>query len=161
MDGRWRSVATGVAAGLIGSTGQAALGKTLEKLILPHHEDADIAPRMMKAIGKRIGKKPSPTEKWAAGTLFHYAYGAGWGAGYALVRERLMMLDPLFGGSVMGGIIYGITFPRWGLATLTGTERPPHRRTARMEAVALSVAVGFGLIAACSYEALRSHPVNE
>jgi hypothetical protein len=116
---------------------------------------------MMKAIGKRIGKKPSPAEKWVAGTVFHYAYGVGWGMAYALVRERVMMLDPLFGGGVMGGIIYGITFPRWGLATLTQTERPPHRRTARMEAVAVSVAVGFGLIAAYSYEALRSHAPNE
>jgi hypothetical protein len=30
-----------------------------------------------------------------------------------------------------------------------------------MEAVAVSVAVGFGLIAAYSYEALRSHAPNE
>ena len=58
----------------------------------------------------------------------------------------------------MGGIIYGITFPEWGLATKTETERPPRRRTARMELVAVAVAVGFGLVTARAYEALRPQP---
>lgn len=154
MEIPWRTIADGAVAGCVASTGQAAIGKGLEKLVLPPHEDADIAPRMMKALGKRFGKKPSPPQKWLLGTLFHYAYGAGWGAAYALVRERTEV-DPLVGGGTMGALIYGITFPRWGVATLTGTERPPRRRTARMEFVAASVAIGFGVMAAQVYESIR------
>ena len=88
MDTQWRTMATGVLAGCIASTGQAAVGKSLEKLILPRREDADIAPRAVKAIGRRLGRTPSPTEKWVAGTVFHYAYGAGWGVAYAYESLR-------------------------------------------------------------------------
>jgi hypothetical protein len=88
MDTQWWTIATGALAGCIASTGQAAVGKSLEKLILPRHEDADIAPRMAKAIGRRFGRTPSPAEKWVAGTLFHYAYGAGWGVAYAYESLR-------------------------------------------------------------------------
>lgn len=157
MEIPWRSLAAGAAAGCIGSTVQAGIGKTLEKLILPPHEDADIAPRMVKSLARQAGVELTPAEKWVAGTIFHYGYGAGWGTAYSLVRERVAV-SPAVGGGVMGGIIYGITFPRWGLATQTETERPPRRRSAAMELVAVAVAVGFGLVTARAYEGLRPKP---
>lgn len=149
-----QTVLRGALAGCVASTIQAAIGKTEEKLLLPPHEDADIAPRLVKALARQAGTDVSPAQKWVLGTLFHYAYGAGWGAAYALGRE-LSGTTPARGGGLMGGLIYGLTFPPGGLGEKTRAERPRERRTRRMELVALSVSAGFGLAAALCYEAVR------
>ena len=149
-----RTMLVGAAAGMVGSVVQAAIGKTEEIAFLPDGEDSNIAPRLMDRLGRRVGYDPSPAAEWALGTMFHVGYGAAWGALYALARER-HPIDPWVGGAVMGAVIYGITFPRWGGAVKTRTERPPRRRSWAMEVVAASVTLGFGLPTALTYERLR------
>lgn len=56
------------------------------------------------------------------------------------------------------GVIYGITFPRYGGAVRLGAERPPPVRSGRMEFVLGSVTLSFGLTTAYAYEALRKAP---
>lgn len=149
-----RAVLAGAAAGVVGSVVQAAIGKCEEIAFLPEREDSNLAPRLVDRIAGRAGYDPPAAVEWALGTVFHLGYGATWGGLYALARER-HPVDPWAGGAAMAGIIYGITFPRWGGAVQTGTERPPRRRSWGMEAVAASVTLGFGLSTALTYERLR------
>lgn len=147
-------LARGVAAGVAASVVQAAIGKTEEIAFLPPWEDANFAPRLVSRLAGRMGVDSSATENWAIGTLFHLGYAAWWGGLYAISRERIP-LRPVPGGLLLGGLIYGITFPSWGGAVQTGTERPPEQRTWRMDVVTVSVAFGFGFCTSLLYERLR------
>lgn len=145
----------GAGAGFVAALPQAALGELEERLFLPPGEDADIAPRTVhRMVLLSTGHRLSSPVKWVLGTAYHFGYGALWGIAYAHARERFR-LGPLAGGALLGGVIYLITYPRWGLGVLIGAERPPGVRSRRMTLVAWSVALGFGLVTAALYERLR------
>ena len=145
-------VLRGAAAGLGASVIQVVIGKGEEKLLpLPDHEDANIAPRLINRVAEQAEIKLSSRHHWVLGTLFHFGYGAFWGAGYALaVRDR--EVSPLVGGTLLGGLIYALAFPRWGAAVVTKTERPPEKRTAKMNIVAWSVALSYGVATGLLYQ---------
>lgn len=143
----------GAVAGAAASVPQAVVGKVEELILLPPSEDSNIAPRLIDRLGRMIGEHPSPTQKWLLGSLYHVGYGAGWGAMYGLAADRFRP-PPMAGGALLGALIYGITFPRWGAAVLTGTERPPESRSSRMTVVAWSVALTFGVATGVLYDVL-------
>jgi hypothetical protein len=148
------TLARGVAAGLAGTLVQTAVGKAEDLAFLPPSENSDISPRLVHRLGRDVGVDLSAPAKWTLGTAFHLGYGATWGAGYAAVRERYPV-HPLVGGALLAGIIYGITFPNYGTAVQTQTERPVGVRTRRMEVVLASICLSFGLTTALAYERLR------
>lgn len=147
-------IVAGAAAGLIAGTIQAVIGKSEEIAILPQHEDSNFAPRLVDRLATMIGEDPSKTTEWVLGTLFHFGYAATWGALYSLVQERYPT-NPWVGGAALGGLIYLITFPSWGGAVQTGTERDTDQRSWALEVVAASVAMGFGLSTSLVYERMR------
>lgn len=148
------TMARGAAAGSFASLVQAAVGATESAVLLPEHEDANIAPRLMDRLARQVGKDLPLEAEWLLGTIFHFGYGATWGILYSLLEDELE-INPAAGGAVLGTLIYGITFPRWGGAVQTDVERPPERRTDRMTFVAASVALTFGLTTAYATRALR------
>lgn len=151
---RPRALAAGALCGMAAAAVQAAVGKSYERLLLPPGEDSDLAPRLVHRASEEAGHDASRAEAWTAGTLFHFGYGAFWGAAYAAVRER-WRVPPVAGGAALGGWIYAITFPRWGGAVQTGTVRPPGRRSSRMTGFGVAAALSFGLTTALAYEAVR------
>ena len=148
------TILRGSAAGLFGSLVQVAVGASESALILPEHEDANIAPRLMDRLSRDLGKEMPIEAEWLLGTLFHFGYGATWGILYSLADEHLD-LHPAAGGTALGGLIYAITFPDWGGAVQTQVERPPEVRTSRMTFVAASVAFTFGLATAYASHAMK------
>src|SRR5690606_20297724 len=147
------AIVHGAIAGAAASVPQVMVGKLEDFLLLPASEDSHIAPRLVDRLADRLGRNPSREQEWVMGSIFHVVYGAGWGAAYALATRR-RRVHPLIGGAMLGTLIYGITFPRWGGAVLTGTERPPERRTSRMTLVAWSVALSFGVVTGFLYDRL-------
>jgi hypothetical protein len=143
---------TGALAGLVAATAQVAVGKAEEVLLLPPGEDSNIAPRFVERLAEHAGESLPDSWRWMLGTLFHYGYGASWGALYALLdgwlAARHRPPPPLLGGSLLGAVLYALAFGPLGMAVQTGTERPPERRPAAKTAVAWSVALTFGLVAA-------------
>ena len=141
----------GMAAGVGASIIQVVVGKAEEKLLpLPRHEDANLAPRLIGRLARQAGTDAPTGSRWVLGTLFHLGYGAFWGAGYALV-VRDKPVPPVVGGTLLGGLIYALAFPRWGAAVLTKAERPPEKRSAKMNIVAWSVALTYGVATGLMY----------
>lgn len=150
-----RSVlARGALAGVVGAAVQALVGKLEERAFLPRDGDADLAPRLAERLAERVGYDTSEAEKWVLGAGFHYGYGAAWGMAYAAADRRLP-LHPVIGGSVLGGIIYAITFPRWGGAVQLDVVDPPGQREAAMTAFGWSAAMAFGLTTSLAHAAMR------
>lgn len=150
---RGDGIAAGAAAGLAASVVQVVVGKAEDWLFLPHGETADIAPRLVDRLSQRLHIRAPGPAKWALGTAFHLGYGALWGGLYGAAQRRLR-LPPLLAGAALGLLIYGITFPRWGAAVRFGVERPPAARSRRMTAVAVSVAMTYGLAVGAFYRRL-------
>lgn len=140
----------GVESALVASVPQVLLTKLEEKLFLPEHEDADVGPRFMEELAEKAERELPEDLKWLGASAFHFGYATFWGTLYALLHER-KPVHPLLGGLLLGGFIYGITFPRWGGAVVTGSERPPARRSLRMEVVLATAALSFGLGTAFLY----------
>jgi hypothetical protein len=154
MNSTFAPLLRGAVAGLGASLVQAAVGATESALLLPDHEDANIAPRLMDRLARDVGEEMPLEAEWLLGTLFHFGYGAAWGMLYAMADEHLDM-HPALGGTALGAVIYAITFPEWGVAVQTQVEKPPHQRTDRMTFVAASVALTFGLATAYASNALK------
>lgn len=151
MDQRTKeALQRGALAGLAGGVPQVLLTKIEEKLFLDGGEDADLGPRLIQRMAERMGKPLPEDVKWLAATAFHFAYAAAWGTLYAAASRR-RPLHPLVGGLALGGLIYAITFPRWGGAVRTRTEPPPGARSARKEVVLATATFAFGLGTALAY----------
>jgi hypothetical protein len=97
-----------------------------------------------------VGTRLQEDEKWLAASAFHFGYAAFWGALYATLYER-RPVHPALGGALLSGVIYGITFPRWGGAVLTRAERKPRDRSRRMGVVLATAATTFGMCTALLY----------
>lgn len=134
----------GVEAAILASVPQVLLPKLEERLFLSEQESADLGPRIIERLARRF-ENPLPEDiKWLGASVFHFGYAALWGALYAVAYER-RPVPPWLGGLGLGGLIYLITFPRWGAAVVTGIEKPPRERTWRMEAVLLTAPLVFGI----------------
>lgn len=140
----------GIEAGVVAGIPQVLLAKVEERLFLPPKEDANLGPRFVQRVSEAAGHRLNEDEKWIAASAFHFGYAAFWGAAYALAHER-RPVHPALGGALLSTVIYLITFPRWGGAVLTNTERPPERRSHRMGAVLLTAATTFGMCTALLY----------
>jgi hypothetical protein len=154
MSGTLAIMIRGAVAGMAASVVQAGVGASESIAFLPDGENANLAPRLMARVAGRLGGDLDGVERWTLGTLYHLGYGAGWGVLYAAARERTGV-PPLLGGALLGGLIYTITFPRWGGGVQLDAERPPGVRSRRMEVVLASVTLSFGLTSAFVYEGLR------
>lgn len=140
----------GIEAALAASVPQVLVAKAEEKLFLPAHETADIGPRFIEELAHRLEQELPEDSKWLAASAFHFGYATFWGSLYALLYER-RPVRPFLGGLALGGFIWLITFPPWGGAVLSGSERPPGQRSLRMEIVMGSAAFTFGLGTALLY----------
>jgi hypothetical protein len=147
-----RRVAAGVASGLFAGVPQVLAAQFVGGLV-GKRKQADVGPRFVQRLGKKLGKSPSRSERWSLAALFHFGYAAGWGAAYATVCEATgaRRLPPLLTGGMLGALIYAIAFSRLGGGTLTGAERHPDRRSDRDWAVQLTSAFSFALILAYTY----------
>lgn len=140
----------GVEVGLVASVPQV-LGTHLEERLLDLPQgSANIGPRFIRQLGKMARKRLSEEIRWLGAAGFHFGYAAWWGAVYALAYEK-RPVHPAVGGLLLSGLIYGFTFPNWGMATRTRTERAPKRRSWRRELFLLAPPLIFGLGTALLY----------
>lgn len=144
------SLRRGVEAAVVAGVPQVLLSKLEERLFLRRHGEADLGPHLIEALASKL-KRPLPEDtKWLAAAVFHFGYSAFWGAAYALAYER-KPINPWLGGLALAGLIHVITFPRWGVAVLTGTEPSPKDRPWAKEAVLVTAPLSFGLGTALLY----------
>lgn len=140
----------GIEAGLVASVPQVLGTHFEEKLLDLPQGSANIGPRFIQRLGKLTRQRLSEEIRWLGAASFHFGYAATWGALYALAYQR-RPLHPAIGGLILSGAIYAVTFPNWGVATKTRTEKPPRRRGWRRELLLLSPPLIFGMGAALLY----------
>ncbi len=150
----------GVLAGLMAGVPQVVLTQIEAGLSDQPRSRADIGPRFVQRVAQQLGTSLSPPLQWLFATAFHFGYAAQWGATYVLLRER-GHTPPLAGGLLLAAVIYAAAFSRWGAATQTRTERPPHRRSHRETLVHAIAATSFSLSTAYLYEWLRPRSATE
>lgn len=150
-----------VKGALAGAAGTAAMTAFLER-----------APELMGRVGLATARPPtppakpsrrrSPTEKVAeratsltpeesklAGGALHWAYGAGWGAYYAVIQSTFR-LPPILHGTWLGGLMTFVAvrvIPMLGLA--------PAPRTRDQLAINAASHTVFGLTTAIVYAVLN------
>ena len=134
----------GAVAGLTGSIVQAGVGYLIDRALLPRGHNNNIAPRLSARFFQRTGRAPQPVRDWLFGAIFHELYGVGWGVLQALAADRLR-IPPPFLAPPLTGLIYLFAFSRFGVGTLTGTERHPDHRHRGKQASLLAVAAVFAL----------------
>jgi hypothetical protein len=149
-----QAATTGALAGIAAGTIQVLVGLLIEKLLLPPGEDNEISPRLVDRLLKRAHKPTSPLLDWLLGTVFHFAYGAGWGALYGVARRWSDLPHP-FLAAVTGWMIYLAAFSRIGLGTRTKTEQHPRRRPWQKQVSLIAVAWTFAASTAAVYRSLE------
>jgi len=144
------SLRRGVEVALVASVPQVLAPQVEERLLALPAGSASIDPRFIQRLGEMANRELPEDIRWLGASAFHFGYAAFWGALYALAYER-RPVHPILGGLLLSGLIYGITFTRWGGATQTRTEPPPERRDWRMKLLFLTPPVVFGLGTALLY----------
>jgi hypothetical protein len=151
---RWLAAGrTGAIAGLVAGTVQPAVGWAIDQVFLPRGHDNNIAPRLVNRSVRRAGHPSHPVLDWVGGTLFHYAYGAGWGAAYGVAR-RASRLPPLALGGIFAGLIYLLAFSQVGVGTQTGAEQHPDRRPWCKQASLVAVVLAYVVSLVVAYDRL-------
>lgn len=154
--------ARGLVAGVAGAAVQSLFFKLTQRWapeptrLAPKEgkpEGNDVSP--LQAIGTRLGEglmKRGPMtdeQKAAAAGAVHYAFGAGWGAIYALCRESFGRVSPaLFGGAVWMASD-NLLLPAFRASAW------PHRYSLPEHHYALHAHAVYGLATAGAYAVLR------
>jgi hypothetical protein len=146
-----------VIAGLVAGVPQVVVTQVETSLLGLPREQADIGPRFVRRVTQRLaGTTPSSPTEWLFATLFHFGYAAQWGALFAAFQEW-RPTPPLVGGSMLAGLIYTLAFSPWGVATHTGSEQPPERRSTRLTLLHLTAALSFSFALAYAYDWLAGN----
>jgi hypothetical protein len=149
----------GAVAGAAGSVVQAAMGYLIDRLLLPRGHDNNIAPRLSSRLFQRSGHAPHPVRDWLLGTLFHELYGASWGVLEAVSAERLRVPAPVL-AAPLSALIYLLAFSRFGVGTLTGTERHPDHRHPGKQASLIAVSASFAIATSLVLSAWDHRPAR-
>lgn len=147
-----RRVAAGVAFGLVAGVPQVLAAQIVGGLVGKRRQ-ADVGPRFVQRVEKKLGRSPSRSERWSLATVFHFGYAAAWGAFYAVTVEATgaRRVPPILPGGLLGALIYTLAFSRLGAGTQAGSERHPNRRGKHDWAVQLTSAFSFALTLAYTY----------
>lgn len=138
------SLRRGVEAALVASVPQVLVPQLEQRALGLPMGSADIGHRFIQRLGEMADRDLPEDVRWLAASAFHFGYAAFWGALYALAYER-RPTKPIVGGLLLSGLIYGITFTRWGGATLTRTAPPPKRRNWKKRLLLLTPPLLFGM----------------
>lgn len=152
-----RSLVNGILAGLIAGIPQVLLTQ-LEAWLLPvPRSHADIGPRFVERLGKRLDVDLEEHHHWLLAGAFHFGYAMWWGVLYALL-QRWRPTQPHIGGPLLAALIYTMAFSPWGAATQTGAEKPVEMRPTRETLLHWTAALSFSLTLAYLYARLERWP---
>ncbi len=148
------AIVRGIVAGLVAGIPQVLLVQVETRLLGLPDQHADIGPRFVQQLGRRLGSDPSQPMQWTFAAIFHFAYATWWGTVYA-VFEEWRPAKPHVAGPLLGSLIYALAFSPWGGATQTGTVRSTEERPLQESLVHWTAALSFSLTTAYVYEWLR------
>jgi len=129
---------------LLGSIGLAPA----EPRIPPEEPDAPSSPT--RELAERVGEGTSARgDRASAAEAMHWAYGAGWGAYFAVIQSTFRPWPPMH-GLFLGGLM---TFVATRVIPEVGLVPPP--RTRDEVAVSAAAHAVFGVVTALAYQVLN------
>lgn len=94
-----------------------------------------------RRTARLLGFELPPEREALAGGVMHYAYGAGWGVAYALLRRRFARLGP-WEGIAFGAALWLVSDEV--LVTVLGLAPPPQRYPVSTHLRGLAAHVAYG-----------------
>lgn len=107
----------------------------------------------VEALAEQHGVQASPAQISAGAAAFYEGTMAGWGAVFGMVQSRIHPPDALH-GLLLGGILYALNFPAFGLLPKLGVLPPPSEQPKKQAAIPIAPHVVFGLTTAAAFKAL-------
>lgn len=141
-----RLIVLGAAAGLIASFAmehsQKALRKAAEGAGAPPVEGESSTVKAADKVAVNLTGHPvDPEKRERAGRLVHYTTGAGLGAAYTLIADRLPFVTAGFGG--LYGLLVSLGLDEW-LVPKAGLSAPADAIPAERHAEGIAAHLAFG-----------------
>lgn len=145
----------GALAGAIGAAAMMVARKLEAKALLPPGNlDEPVPEKVVDTLAGKAGVELSHTESVAAGMGVHLAFSALVGALYGAAESRVDV-NPVVGGLALGGAIFAMTYPSWGLLPQIGAQEPIFQSSIEKTAVPIGTHAVFGLTTALAFDALE------
>lgn len=152
----------GFFAGISGTVAMTLALRRVFPRVLPRAAARPFLPDLVTGGMERklTGRRRLPPHTRRVATMpAHYAYGAGAGLAYGLLRAAAAGAPPAVLGSVWGLAVWAASYQGWlpatGVTPAT-TDRPPAERIAPIAAH-----VVYGLATAYAFEALSAEPAGD
>lgn len=152
----------GLLAGVSGAVAMTLALRRLFPRVLPRPARGPFLPEIVvggmerRLTGRR---RLGPRERRVATMPAHYAYGAGAGLGYGLLRSAAVDVPPALLGATWGLAVWAASYEGWlpaaGVLPAT-TDLPPREWTAPIAAHVI-----FGIATAYAFEALSAEPEGD
>lgn len=144
----------GAIAASIGGLAMKLAWEAEQKALLPEGERLGSPTKgAVEAIAGNHDVQLSEAQTKAGAAAFYGGTMAGWGAVFGMVQSRIHPPDALH-GLLLGGILYAINFPQFGLLPKLGVLPPPSEQPTRQAAIPIAPHVVFGLTTAAAFRAL-------
>lgn len=152
----------GPIAGLTGTVAMTlALRRVLPRLLPARAQRGFLPDAVTRGLERRLtGRQRLRRHQRRVATIpAHYAYGAGAGLGYGLLRAASPGTHPALLGSAWGLAVWGASYQAWlpaaGITPRT-TDRPPPQWI-----VPLAAHLVYGMATAYAFEALAAEPQGD
>ena len=125
-----------------------------EQKLLPESERLGSPTKgAMEAIARKRDVELSDAQTSAAAAAFYGGTMAGWGAVFGVVQSRFHPPDALH-ALLLGGILYSLNFPKFGLLPKLGVLPSPGQQSTTGATAPIVPHIVFGLTTAAAFKAL-------
>ena len=144
----------GAVAGAIGAVAMMAAWKLEKETILPPDNlEEPPSEKIVDNLADRAGVHLSDAESLTAGVGLNLVASALVGALYGAAESRADV-SPVLGGLALGGAVFALCYPSWGLLPQLGIQQPIFQSSLEATAVPIGANAVFGLTTALAFDAL-------
>lgn len=143
----------GAIAATIGGMAMKLAWEAEQKLLPREERLGSPTKKAVEAIAEKREVQISDAQASAGAAVFYEGTMAGWGAVFGMVQSRIHPPDTLH-GLLLGGILYSLNFPKFGLLPKLGVMPPPTGQSMATAAVPIVPHIVFGLTTAAAFRAL-------
>ncbi|MBA3259775.1 MAG: hypothetical protein H0T68_09955 [Gemmatimonadales bacterium] len=143
----------GALAASLGGLAMKLVWEAEQKLLPAEERLGSPTKGAVEAIAEKRDIQLTDAQASAGAAAFYGGTMAGWGAVFGMVQSRFHPPDALH-GLLLGGILYSLNFPKFGLLPKLGVLPAPSQQSRSQAAVPIGPHIVFGLTTAAAFRAL-------